>query len=820
MPNVQHKEIPFNGKVVLTDPASIGTNFRTLTNLRYMDTHVKGVGGMTKINTTALTTYLKTRSAYHFTKTQHAESHVLVQAYNSGETVSHVIENATAIPSAGAFSTDLWTDSTGHGRGRFSSAPDGQMIYANSVDACIWGGNETKVGGLLTTQTALSAAGDALVAPQDYTIEANNTKSDAANIFTCGGSWKTFLIGSTRPAKGAKIYVSSANASASTLVVSESAADGSWDALSVTADGTAVGGKIFAQTGSITWASTVTTTKPKYLGGRYLYWYQFTINAGSAGIYHVTLDLPFQSIVDIWDGIYRDVSRFYVYTTAQTDKTTNVLVDDYRVDLTSTYADLSSLTNAQYLEAGFTKKQTAIYLSVPSDFNNATASVAAVYYWDGDSYATVGDISDGTIVAGASLGKTGVISWNNTSIASEVKLQYANSAPLYYYKIIFTVTLDASVRVNYVAGIPAKVDIGYYKFPVYAQGRVLLCCDMAGDRNKMTCSGKFTPQVFNGFDSMDVYFGDDGELTAGTELFSQYGSSLYSIILMFKDNETWIIAGQDINEWENNTFLVSSTIGCPAPLTLKTINLSSPTVQNRTVAIWQGANGIYMSDGKTPIPIHGDIKEFFDKRDSRCINASLLGESVGWVDEERQAYHWKFASGTAATSLNSEWVYDFVRAKWFEIDRGADLQCGLTVHDTNGNSYNYGFLDTGYMERLEYGTDFDGTDITHTLHTGDIALADLATETRLSALRLIAVAKTVTSNSVTLTHYGDTSSTGTDKTMSPASSGYRVAIPKFVDKFNGDPFHSFKFVMVTDDETIGFEPIIAIASFHPVHGDN
>jgi hypothetical protein len=46
------------------------------------------------------------------------------------------------------------------------------------------------------------------------------------------------------------------------------------------------------------------------------------------------------------------------------------------------------------------------------------------------------------------------------------------------------------------------------------------------------------------------------------------------------------------------------------------------------------------------------------------------------------------------------------------------LQCGLNVVDTYGNNYQYGFIDTGYTERLENGTDFDGIYITSTLEFG------------------------------------------------------------------------------------------------------
>jgi len=528
-----------------------------------------------------------------------------------------------------------------------------------------------------------------------------------------------------------------------------------------------------------------------------------------------------------------------------------------------------------------------------------------------------------------------VVSWNNTALTDETKKSISNSPALYYYRLRFDQNMSDGTRLNYIGAITSQKDIAGYKFPVFAQGRILLCCDTYESRNKAVVSAKYMPQVYNGDDSVEVYFGEEGELTCGTELFSQFGSSLYSLVLMFKDHETWVMAGTDIAQWANNTFLLSSSIGCPAPQTLKTINLSAEpgAGTNRALAIWQGTHGVYMSDGRAPIPIHGDIKEYFDQTDSRCIKASKIGDSIAFVDPVKQEYHLLFASGSSATTLNTEMVYDIVRNKWFEIDRTVDLQCGVTVHDTDGNAYCYGFLDTGYMERLENGTDFDGNDIVHTVETGDFALASLGTETRISSVKLFTVSKTTTSNNITCTHTSDcgsntsavaavgtitmsgvatedetfivdtqtftwkTTRTGTGEvtigasasaavtnivtaitadlttvtaadgtgdtvvvtaatagllgnaiifsedssnmamdgsgylggttlgandntetfTMSPEKNGYRMAQPRFTDKLNGDPFHSLKFDITTNDETIGFEPLAVSVAWHPEH---
>ncbi|MFH1230616.1 MAG: hypothetical protein V1709_03880, partial [Planctomycetota bacterium] len=107
----KHKIIPLSGKLITSeDPVTIGQNFRTYKNLRPTSTHPKAIGGMAVVGTLDAT-YMKGRSAYHLSKNQPAESHVLVQAWNTAKTASQVLDNKTAIGSAGNFeATEVWTD--------------------------------------------------------------------------------------------------------------------------------------------------------------------------------------------------------------------------------------------------------------------------------------------------------------------------------------------------------------------------------------------------------------------------------------------------------------------------------------------------------------------------------------------------------------------------------------------------------------------------------------------------------------------------------------------------------------------------------------
>ena len=152
--DLKRKEIPLTGKLITQeDPVIIGTNFRQLTNMRYTRTNPKGIGGHSKINTTALA-YPKVRGGIHFKKEQPAESHLLVEAYNSAETAMEIYQNVTAIPSTGDYGASIFTPTATADRGRWSLAPDGYVAYANGEETCVWGGDEAQVGGFINYDPA------------------------------------------------------------------------------------------------------------------------------------------------------------------------------------------------------------------------------------------------------------------------------------------------------------------------------------------------------------------------------------------------------------------------------------------------------------------------------------------------------------------------------------------------------------------------------------------------------------------------------------------------------------------------------------------
>jgi hypothetical protein len=197
--------------------------------------------------------------------------------------------------------------------------------------------------------------------------------------------------------------------------------------------------------------------------------------------------------------------------------------------------------------------------------------------------------------------------------------------------------LVATRKYFYIGGIPAQKKIKDYDFPLYANDRLWLCKD-----NKATCSLSETASVFNGNESVELSFGNADGLIGGAWLFSQFGASIYNITLFFKKNETWAIIGTEQEAWQK--FRVSESVGCTAHGTIVQADIGEKGFEgvNRSVAIWQGANGIYLSDGRQPLLLSADIGDRFDKRSSTVINQSKLSDSVAWWDSDNFEYHWVF----------------------------------------------------------------------------------------------------------------------------------------------------------------------------------
>ncbi|MDD5006353.1 MAG: LamG domain-containing protein [Candidatus Omnitrophica bacterium] len=620
-----------------------------------------------------------------------------------------------------------------------------------------------------------------------------------------GNASNYFLVGSKRPLQGVKFYVSTANTETSTLTVKEWTGS-AWASLTAT-DNTSSGGKTLAQTGTVTWSSTASTSKLRYISGLSLYWYQFYYNAGSPSIYYVTTDAPMQSIKNIWDGAETYTVKVNKYDgTTYTDYTS--LVGDQ--DDTSTYADVSSLPTTSSIILGYLERQQGFDISlVATKVNSTDNTQMTVQYWDGSNWVNVNALSDGTATANKSLNKSGVVVFTPVDAGQEFKQQISDTYPLYYYKITFANTIGANVYISEIYGIPFPPTIPAYKFSANFQNRLFLFNETNGDRNKATYSVYNSPDIFNGDDSGELYFGDNTEIIAAAGIYNVFNTTGgIEQLIVTKKNETYRVTGSSPSTWSVQR--ISTNVGCIAPLTMVSADMTNIENVKRQVAIWMSDKGVFISDGATVTSISDDISCYFDPNNSKYIPAAMMSKSVGWYDPALKSYKLLIASGSGSTYLNTELEYSLVYQEWTKIYRAAGasanpLQSGWKVTDTNGGTYSFGGAKNGYVYRLENGNTFDGTDIASYLWTKDIIIDQAAPLARLTTAKYLRTThKKKATGAITITHYGDGTATtsGTNGQMGPANISVADALAKNFDSqsllLGPNLTHSFKFAAGTN----------------------
>ncbi|MBU1003024.1 MAG: hypothetical protein KKE73_10935 [Proteobacteria bacterium] len=730
MPDVQDKakQHLFGGAWEPSKPPSLigPDNYCELRNVRYGDPSLKGVLGYTRINEDVLPDeFTMIRNGFQL-RTANGDEYIFVQAWNAGLTASKVFVMQAAAPVPAEFTAvAVHTDAAGAGVGRFSEVAGGQMVYSNGVETLIWAGDKFRCAAVFVVKDS------SLTSPKDRTEAANNTLVGSKDLIALNAAtYPIMLVFSTRPLQGIGLSVETANSTASTLSAKYWSGT-AWTDASGLSDGTTSAGVALAQDGDVSWTSTVGTAKPKHFEGLYFYAYMITLSAGSASISHVTTDMPMQPLVDVWDGVYRTCTQFQASRSSK--------YEDYTLEVneeSSVYypicALIGGLTSSDHLILQFPERMSGFRVKMNADNRNATASVMTVKYWDGDSFEAVTGLSDGTAVGGATLGQTGVVSWNPPDEGSE-HAQHLFGSTGYCYKLTFSGTLTADTEndgtsVDLVNGIPAQLSVPAYTFAADYKGALMLFDRPdSTERNRLDYSMPNAPDVFNGdlssmLGEQTMYVGGAAELRGAVSIFNRFGSNIYDTLLALKDSETHLLNGESPENYQ--LYTISKTVGCPAPLTLVAAEAGFELTEGvtRNVAMWLSFSGPYMFDGAVLYPLKG-LEIYFDPSETdKCVNFGAIANARGWYDALYKEYN--LLLPTAQSTECDLWVvYDLVRKKWLRKDPVATgalmLQCGFTVLDNHGRRHCYGGVDTGRLLRLDYGTSFDGAYIWQICETGD-----------------------------------------------------------------------------------------------------
>jgi hypothetical protein len=848
----QDAQFAFSGEwMPQHDAALIGPeNFAILTNMRYNDRSIEGVNGYTEINSTPLATFTSIDNGHQLRSTKTIDSYIMVHAVNPA-TGSGRVYQLTATPgSAGEFDTTSRIDTSGNSYkadisanlvGRFASVPQNSMVYANGEESYIYSGNEHRIAAAFLQKDDATAAVLNVIDQIKSTLQTEY-------IGLPDGDFDELVILTTRPIQGIKFYVSSANTTDGTMTV-QYWNGAAWAAVANGSDGTLVTGKTLAQTGNYTFDHTYSNAKLMHYSDLYLFAYKITVSAGVvAGIYHMTVDPAFIPVQNVWDGVYRQPIQFQVSRAG--------VYEDYTLQVNQSSdlnfpvgAVLDGFLSTDHFIIMFEEKISAVKLVMLGGLVNKNASALTVQYWDGDSWESLTD-TDGTANVDKTLGQTGLVYW--TPAADEEKQSLFGSLG-YAYR--FTVSDDLSgtigdpeeIIVDLCLGIPEVTAARPCDFPVMYKNRVMLCgFSEEGDGHRMDFSAANAPDVYNGSQTSNnrlnsVYFGGNEPLKGAVQIFNRFGQSIFAMLLVFKNTETYIFVGNTPRDFE--VYPVSSVVGCPAPLTISTaeIALEGEAVSSRNFAFWLSHNGPMMFDGATIAALRG-VDNYFDPNRAECINWAAVDVTRAWMDPNYREWNLLIPSGTGVTEPNVWLVYDLRRRKWFRKDPGSDvLLCGFSLMNTDtGQQYTYGGLDDGTLVQLESGTSWNGAGITQRVKTGDFwPSKNIWDYTCLRKFKLV-VKKIVSASTVPgyLTYFSNTNEesgqavsfvdsdalTGAAVDWSDwdiiwaeavsgsveltVSSGLARVITRTMDLNYKGFCHAFQMEVTTDDVQGGFKPIL------------
>lgn len=772
---VIEKQFPLTGEWLPgADPAVIGAeNFSVLENQEYTDDGLQGVPGYSKINTTALTTNVKGRAGVHLRTPHTMTSSVVVEVEDSsGNGV--IKENRTAVPDQGDFeATALFTETSGAGQTRFSLAPRAQIAMANGQDTCIWGGPEVPIAAFFLLDDLTL---DGTEAPQDHTDKLLNTLQDANNVVTIDAAGHgSCMVLTTRPAKAIKFYIKTANGTASTISASNvfTGASGrvdsaGWAALSGTSDGTTVGAIAMAQTGSFSFATTVSSAVKFHYQGLYLYAYTFTLSAGSAVIYHVTADCPFQQMVDVWDGVFREPVGFFASLGGtEKDFSAEVLVDsDVSVPIG---AEIDGMTNTDEIIAVFEEQMAGLRIEFLEGKVNANAGITLTLgFWNGANYTsntkTVsgGTLADGMTVGGTTFKKSETVTWVPVAVTTESR-KTERGVKGWCYRITVSGAISADVIIDRVYGIPASLPVRPYAFTaLYKNWLMLGAPTVLKEPNRMDFCVSNAPDSRNGDNSSAngaraLYFGGGDALVGADQFYQRFASNVVSLLAVFKKGEMHILQGDSVEDLR--VYPVSFNVGCPAPLTISVaeVGFEMASNVNRNIMLWISNGGPMMFDAAVLYRIKG-IEIFFDRDRPECVNFDYIHLCHAKFDPTRSQWNVWLVSGSGQTEINVWLVFDLLRKKWFRKNPGQARmpQCAISAMATTGDQYLYGMIDSGYLLNLVNGTSWDGHGIRQRRATGDFwPTGNVWDQTRLVQAKEIAH-RTNETATLSVTHFANT----------------------------------------------------------------
>jgi len=490
--------IPLNGRwkpgvdpLLQQGPGEEG-DFSVLENMRYTENSIQAVMGQTKLNSQPLSN-VTIQSGVQLRRDSPQESQIIVQATDANGDNPKLYVNSTPVPSNGEFeSAPIYTEDTGAGIMRASSAPTGTLVMCDGKETLVYAGREYSIARYLdqdpagtynfdyteevtnSLQSEYATIHRAAAAIDSNTMlllhfDNNVTDSSPTTPHTMTNSGVTFSSGTYR------FGVYSAYFNGNAYLSTPDDADfnfsgGTWTVdfwykwyATVSAPQTVY----YQQTDSsnlfqliLQPSANLQYLYPKlsiYSGGSEVLSLTSSIDVRQGGWHHVAFVENGDNYYIFVDG---SLAAYTSSTTRPANYTGNVFIgsngstnniwgylDEYRVSdvarWTSAFSPPSAAYGSDYI--------TTIYIGtrIPaSGFKfyvltpNTTGTLDTPTYWNGTWTAVTG-LNDGTASAGKTLAQTGTISFNGTSDAVP---KSSDGSYIYWYKFVFR-NLDTTTTI-------------------------------------------------------------------------------------------------------------------------------------------------------------------------------------------------------------------------------------------------------------------------------------------------------------------------------------------------------------------------------------
>lgn len=456
------------------------------------------------------------------------------------------------------------------------------------------------------------------------------------------------------------------------------------------------------------------TEYPRMMYGITGYWYQIRFTSGvlNCEIDYIAYDAEnFSPWQNVWNGVETDMIEGFVYDDGE-DVYRNYASDSITMGGFAT-GDKLYLSSERYpLEA--------IYLDFGSTANTTPCTVV-VKYWDGDSYSTLSQWTDGT----EGFTKSGWISFKQKDYDSEHKQMFKDTRyQAYWYEI--SISAGGPVDENITAGSYGMPTFGVLgdDFGKYGnvngswKGRALYTFNSFA--RDIYVSQKNEPRMLNGTDTAILEPGD-GRLNATVAIVN-----FYNEIMVFQEEigpkGGCVTLFEGYSPETFGKIILSDRIGTFSPRTVAVVDGSKSTATHKdlnaqTQVFWLSAQGVFMSDGKTVTIISDDIQNYFDPREPEYINIKD-GRNM-WLEFDSTENMIKMGLvSNGGNNTDLYFSYDLDDGQWYKDTYANEVQAFIDMADQWGQKRiqvamcpRVGVTHQYYMMLMNDGTNDDGAAI-------------------------------------------------------------------------------------------------------------